>query len=63
MGDHIAQFTRAAKEIINQIMAQEDIQHLRPNLKKKSWLRGLGIKSHMTMLNLRINITENARKV
>ena len=62
MEDHTRRFKRATKEIIDKTMKQDDAKHMKPNLNKKSRLRGLGIRTHMPMLNLRVNISKIAKK-
>jgi hypothetical protein len=61
MEDHLRNFRMGLKRVVSETMDFSDTEYMKPNADKKSRLRGLGISTHMPMVNMRVLITEEAK--
>ena len=60
MRAQVKTFKNGVKEVVKMTVDSEEQNHFKPNAEKKPRLRGLGIDTHMAMINIRVAITEEA---
>ena len=62
MEEYLKTFKMGLKRVSRETMDASDSEHMQPSGDKRARLRGLGISSHMAMVNMRVLITEDAQR-